>query len=200
MEVAMKKLFVLLIILIIALPSFSQENNNRKGKKAIQFDFDSFSLTRYPVHGIGGKYWLRDNFAMKAGLKFEKQTQKEKYQYKPTDEFDYSILKLQLLIEKHYKSFSGISPFIGGKIGFLYSGYTQVEEWGTTKVSELGYLIGALFGVEYWINKYISLSGYHSIDFDHSTYNEEDVNSEKLEMPKTKVHSSTSSLILSVYF
>jgi len=202
----MKKTILLPLCLLIASQLLAQEKTDRKGSKAVQFDFYFQSFISGRVHGIAGKYWWTNNLAMRAGLMFKRESYKRDFYY--TDQSDDEVvdtdIRLSLGIEKHFKSLKKLSPYIGGKVGVLLKKHDEYEKTTDNgkierKRPEYSYTVGVLFGVEYWITKNISLSGHHEIDLLYSLYTEEEDKIKTLKWPLTKIYSSTSCLILSIY-
>ncbi len=198
--------FVLAFVCSFTLPLLAQEKTDRKGSKAVQFDFYFQSFISGRIHGIAGKYWWTNDLAMRAGLMFKRESYEQDYYYtdQSNDEVVDTDIRLSLGIEKHFKSLKKLSPYIGGKIGVRLKKYDEYEK--TTDKSkierknpEYSYSVGVLFGVEYWITKNISLSGHHGIDLLYSSYTAEENGIKTYESSSTNIYSSTSCLILSIY-
>jgi len=201
-----KKVILSFLCILIASQLLAQENAERKGSKAVQFDFYFQSFISGRVHGIAGKYWWTNNLAMRAGLMFKRESYERDYHY--TDQSDVEVVdtdvKLSLGIEKHFESLKKLSPYIGGKIGVLLEKHDEHEKTTDNgkierKRPEYGYSVGVLFGVEYWITKRISLSGHHGIDLQYGLYTDEENGIKTYKRSSTKIYSSTSCLILSIY-
>lgn len=201
----MKKYIIFMLCLLFLSPTVAQEKVDRKGKKALQFDFDGLKLSNpiSNISSIGGKYWWRNNLAIRAGFQFENSFYETDYDNYDQSDSDGSInkIKLFLLVENHFRPFKKISPYIGGKIGFSFnqSKENQKSSGEKTKLTDFDYSIGVLFGIEYWLNKNISLSGHQEIYYEYGLLKRKS-DYEPYEYNRNTIKSTTSSLILSFYF
>ena len=192
------KTFISLFLAFIIIPSlFAQEQSQRKGKKAIQFDVDGVSLINGSIHGVAGKYWWTDNLATRAGLQFGIESYKDEFSDQTDREVDNINTKLIFGIEKYLKSIKKISPYFGAEIGVLLEKQHENENTvNEVKWSHQDISIGLLFGVEYWINSNISLSGCHKIDLQYYKYQD---NIKSHNTPLIELNLSTTCLTLSIY-
>jgi len=208
----MKRMIFLLVFFILyslIAPSVSAgQEADRKGKKAIQFSYNSTSFIDGSEFGLGGKVWIKDNLTLGTSLLIDDQSIKMEF---PTEDLadrkiDNTNIKVSIEVENHFKSLKKISPYIGGTVGIKMEKFYQEDQApsnpNTEKSKRQCYFTGLLLGVEYWITDHISLSGSHYINFIYSNNKEEDDYGRKreLETTSTKINSSTSSLIISVYF
>ena len=201
----MKKYALLVFCLLLFTLTFAQEKVNRKGKKALQFDFDGLKLND-PISnfsGIGGKYWLRDNFALRAGLQFENILYETDYENSEQPDYNGSINKMKLIIlfENHFQQLKTISPYIGGKLSLSFSQSEEIQKPSNEKIeiADFDFSLGILIGIEYWINKNISLSGYQEIYYLYGLLNKES-DDNPYKYTRKNIKSATSNLILSIYF
>ena len=148
------------------------------GSKALLFSFSGLSFLGAGEYngGIGGKYYLMDQLALRAslGLGMAKQDAAGAYGYSSASNFSISAGA------EYHLSFSRVSPYVGGVIGFSTTSTKIVDSAGgadrTRKnipqagaASVLGYtpgkafVVGGIGGIEFFITKEISLSGEYQL-------------------------------------
>ena len=196
----MKKLkfFVLFIFLFTCL--FSQEE--MKSKKALSFNFYKLNFS-----GLGGKIWLTDKMALVTNLDFDhSNSSSEMGQYEPETKRTSSKFEGRLGFERHLKVNDKISPYIGLNTGLGYElfDYEVSEEDRASKAKREEYtpLLNCILGIEYFVTKFISVTGQYNIRFSYtsgkkkywreSVYQVQNYN-------EVKIGVGSASLILSVY-
>jgi hypothetical protein len=198
----MKKYILVILCLFLFPPTFAQEKVNRKGKKALQFDFDGLKLSN-PISGISGKYWWKDNLAIRAGLQFENLSYETVYEDPEKSDINGSDEKIVsfLNIEKHFHPIKKLSPYIGGVISYSLNNSVETQKLSgdDTELTDLNYSFGILFGIEYWLHNHISLSGHHILHYEYGLFENKN-NYESSEYSRKYFESTTSKLILSIYF
>ena len=179
--------FVLSLLLVSTSPLFPQETQRidtllNEGKKALTFAFNGLNLGG----GLGGTYWLNNNYALGIILFGSYDNAKDL-----TDETKSYIADLGVTayLKRHFNFDHGLSPYAGLGSGLEYS---QYDGSYLTEPSRYIYIrIPVLVGVEYWLTNNISLSGEQNITF---TFNV------SRSSRRYRVSTSTSSLLLSIYF
>jgi opacity protein-like surface antigen len=157
-----------------------------KGERQVVFSFDSWSLGSYNG-GIGVRYFLRDDVAIRPGLDFviddssEHQTSEEADRVM-TDSVDVDGLSLgfSIFMEKYVSGFHGLTPFLAVGVSYTYgsSSGTQInntyrDDLPDTYWSDcydrsrhaLG-LIGA-FGFQWFFTDHLSLGGQYNLTISH---------------------------------
>ena len=212
-------IFVLIILmgsLLFAQVSDTLETNNYKGKKAILFDFNNFSLDTFRG-GIGLKYWTSNRTAYAGKIKLSViKDEKEKSEQLMGEESNEILIGVDFGIEKHIAFMDRISPYYGGTIGagfekvnnkvtlgetidsFRYPSYYNNE----TETSLISFTLLFNFGIEFFVHKSISLAGQYSFGGFYK-FGEEKIVSNIVEDSRqiTQLNTgiSSSSLILSIY-
>lgn len=163
------------------------------GKYAIAFSFSGLNLGG----GIGGKYWINENYCLKVEISFAGKylkTDRDIRIYLANDEQKEIDLNLLCGLARHFKIRNNLTSYIIGSIGV-----GSIDKWYSTydasrkqdyRYSDRDIIGGIGIGVEYWITPYISLSGEHTIRMQYSYDNSK--------MDSFEIQNSTSSIILSI--
>ena len=155
---------------------------SNKGKKAFTFFFNGF----YLGGGLGGTFWISNTYALRILLSGSYESNKDL-----TSGFSShnTSVGVTAYLEKHFYATRSLSPYIGAGMGVKYTQYNYYYNINTSRNGSV--TIPVLAGAEYWFTDNISLSGEQSIGF--NLY----LNSSTREFI---ISSSTSSLLLSMYF
>jgi opacity protein-like surface antigen len=160
-------IFLLMLILFAGSAVHSQVKPPTEGSKALLFNFVGLSSLGLDMYqgGIGGKYFLSDEMAVRALLIFGINNQTQNgvagFTDETTDQFSFGIggaLEYHLPISTH------VSPYFGGGISFTTSTTTSTPSVpsGTaaaeSKQTTTGFQLGAIGGIEYFFNQNLSLS------------------------------------------
>ena len=213
-------IFVLIILmgsLLFAQVPDTLETNNYKGKKAVLFDFNNFSLDTFQG-GIGFKYWTSNRTAYTGKIKLSViKDEKEKSEQLMGEESSEVLIGVDLGIEKHRAPMNRISPYFGVTIGagfekinnkvtlgestdyFMYPPYYNNE----TETSLISFTIRFNLGIEFFIHKNISLAGQYSLGGFYKFGEEKIVSNiveDRRQITEPNTGISSSSLILSIYF
>ena len=198
----MKKISLFTFIIFLSFFSFAQSDNYKT--KALSFSFNGLNLSSY-YGGIGGRMWLSDNTVLNASI----GGYINERDYDKTETLDKGIQKNKSLLigiglENHLEDFADFSPYFSTRISYSLtdqyyrssSGYfLQIDKTNSVNL-DFG------FGVEYWLNKRISLSGQHLFYLgyttgEHSTGNPGEENQN---IKGFNVGVGTTSIMLSIYF
>lgn len=189
----MKKISLLLVIILtftftayLAGQEVKQtDSTSFAGKKAFTFAFDGLYLSS--GLGLGGTFWLNNDWALRVLLSgyFQNDLELDDNYY---NHYSRSI-NITAYLKRHFHPSQRLSPYVGTGIGIgysvdIYSFYSEPSKSGTVKVPIIA-------GAEYWVTDNISLSGEQMIGFSFLVSQVE---------RRYTVSSSTSSLLLSVYF
>jgi len=184
----MKKYFTVVLLFLLVQVSFSQKTDYTvsQGATALLFYFkglDNLSLDNY-AGGIGGKYFLQENLALRVGLQFNGNSQTipanpDTSQFGVDGEKSSMDFGLLVAAEWHLKS-QRVSPFVGGGLNFFFSSSEQKEKvlWDksdtgiitrmTTKTSGgFNYGVMGIAGVEFYITRSVSLTGEYQLSFNN---------------------------------
>lgn len=173
----------LLIIILICTFAFAQDKvtSVEKGSTAVLFSFSGLdNLNANTINGgVGGKYFITSDFAVRVGARINGFT--EKYPANPDatelgidGEYSTFTFGFNAAIEWHLTA-SRVSPYLGGGIGYsntstdFYPSVTwdinntgPVDRTTTERSGVGGFSIFGIAGVEVFIIKEISLSAeYH---------------------------------------
>ncbi len=167
--------------------------NTLRPKKAISFSFAGLNLGG----GLGGKYWLGSQTAIRIELNFSFEQYKEaastlsslssgssttetttRYQIAPT-----------VNIEKHFQVDKSVSPYFGA--GAAYNYYLRKQDVPNSENNETSYSGNVFWGVEYWLSENVSLAGEQTI----SIYYQSETGFNTF-----SIKNSTSNLRLYIYF
>jgi len=190
----MKKLHVLLFLTMISVPAFGDEIVRGKGDKSLNFSFSGFNLDEYK-YGIGGKYWVFESIAFTGSVNLQNSKQDQ-----PISESESNAYGLSFGVEKHFKTRIKLSPYIGGELRYLQNDYDSnsdlaIEFDGSVKQ----YGVDMLVGVEYAIDKNISLAAEYAIGYTYSK-NKTTSNGESGEFTNKNFGLGAGELILLFYF
>jgi len=172
----MKRIVLFFALSVFALNIFAQsDNENIKPKKGfvLNVDFTPFEKNETAgFKGIGVKYMVNEGITLRFGLDWEYNKLKDKNN--DNNSYDIStstaLFGLNFGIEKHFKTSSRLSPYIGCELGFdnFSSEYTEgrYEMQGATgqdvndnfydrayKSFSLNFLLGA----NYYFSKHLYL-------------------------------------------
>ncbi|MBN2367013.1 MAG: outer membrane beta-barrel protein [Calditrichaeota bacterium] len=185
-------IFISLALIFTVSGLFAQEDTGyfKDGSKAVLFQFNAFSPNSYNG-GVGGKYFVSEEFAIRAGLIFANAKQTLPFQGTAGVDGESSASQYGIFaaVEKHLTD-SRISPYIGG--GFmLVSTSTEREtaeadpaDQQTIKNSrggELGYQGGSEFGFallggfEFFVIKNLSLGAEYQLYYSKISRKDEEV-------------------------
>ena len=213
-------IFVLIILmgsLLFAQVPDTLETDNYKGKKAVLFDINNFSLDTFRG-GIGFKYWTSNRTAYTGKIKLSViKDEKEKSEQLMGEESSEVLIGVDFGIEKHIAFMNRISPYFGVTIGagfekinnkvtlgestyfFRYPSYYNNE----TETSLISFTLLFNFGIEFFIHKNISLAGQYSLGGFYKFGEEKIVSNiveDRRQITEINTGISSSSLILSIYF
>lgn len=191
-------LFAIVCVLILFqnLPAQEDTTHHASGK-ALLFSFQGLNLGG----GLGGKYWLDDNYALRGIVTGSYQNiQSNNYlQYPYQDNYNDLLYSLSLAIglEKHFSVSHALSPYIGvnGTVNWSQTTYKDIYIDSTTQhiTSSRGFGGSFVIGAEYWIASWISLAGEKTFGVSYST------SSGNTSVSNFYVTSSTSALMLLIY-
>jgi hypothetical protein len=217
----MYKLSFILIFLIVSL-SFAQVEdslriNDNESKTAILFELNNLNLNTFKG-GIGLKCWGAGQTAYIGKINFSvNKDKKEKSNRLMGEENSEILVGADFGIEKHFDFFNNISPYLGIMLGvgfekiktktilsestfyFFYPSYYNNE----IKTTLISLSLELNFGIEYFLNHNISITGQYSLGVFYKFGKEEIVSNiveESREISELNTGISSSSLILSVYF
>ncbi len=208
----MKKFFLLCLILLIVQTAFTQEKKyvTSKGATALLFTFNglnNLNLLNYR-NGIGIKYFLQPNLALRIGIQFRGLSETtpanpDTNQYGVDGEYSSNTFGLSGAMEWHLKN-QRISPFVGGGLNFFLTSSEEKElvVWyksnpglitrTTTKTSGgISYGVFALAGVEVFITRSVSLTGEYQLSYLHDSSDEIETTIEAIQgsdpqLPRTR--------------
>ncbi len=180
-------LSIVALLLLCALPLPAQEiqhsdTSSNRGRKALTFSFNGFNLGG----GLGGTFWVGNEYALRVLLDFmylndaDLEAGSSRY---------ITSIGVTTYLKRHFQTNGSLSPYIGAGAGLIYDQYSS---YNSGEISKEGWVtIPVIAGIEYWFTERISLSGEQSVGFrlyvtSHSR--------------QYSISSSTSSLLLSVYF
>ena len=159
----MNRILFLVAIIILPLPAISEEVTRNAGDKSLNFSFSDFAIEDYKI-GIGGKYWFSPKITMTCIIDYQNTTSElETSTGTPTQpETNFDSYGLSIGIERHFKSSTKLSPYLGGEIYYLDSESVVPGDF-TSSFSEWG--INVLFGAEYAFNKTIAFAAEYSLGY-----------------------------------
>jgi len=145
----MKRLFLLtLLLLLIPVLTFSQYELRKENlSKAILFEFakdNNFSVSSYNG-GVGMKYYLSDEWAMRGSLGFS-MSQKD-------SKFVNNFTSITFGMFNDFGNKPEVRPYLGGQLQYKYTG------------DESMYGISGVLGVEFFCWKNVSLGADYFITF-----------------------------------
>jgi opacity protein-like surface antigen len=159
----MRKLIVILPVL--ALLAFSNAYSQAvsaapsQGGKALLFEFSGLSNLGANAYegGIGGKYFLSDQTALRVMLLFGMSNHNNASGNGTKD--DSVQFGLSAGLEYHFPISTSVSPYVGGGIYAASGDIKNSNFHGVTKGTYTTLGVGVAAGVEYFFNKNISLAG-----------------------------------------
>ena len=158
------------------------DSSSNAGKKAITFSLNGL----YLGGGLGGTYWINSDYSLRVLLNGTYSIYSDLTRDGST--YDASI-GLTTYLRKHFHAGNVLSPYIGMGIGLSY--YQSTSYYSSEISRSGGVKIPAIAGIEYWFTDHISLAGEQSVGLSFSV---------NRDSRRYEVSSSTSSLLLSVYF
>ncbi len=158
-------LFCALTLATAAEASAQTLNVAKQGDKAVLFNFNGLSalnLTAYQG-GLGGKYFIEDNLAVRGMLLFGMNNQTTGGTPEITN--DNMTFGISAGIEDHLPLTSQISPYVGGVLSFQTTAGTTNSGIGISKTTTTVFGLGAVGGIEYFFNQNLSLSAEYQFGF-----------------------------------
>lgn len=198
----MRKLFFLFFIILATCSlTFSQGENSEieRGSKSILFGFNGLSSLNASSYngGIGGKYFIKPNLALRGTWLFTNSKSTEPYNPPPgsnqsgLDGYDEAKqLGFIIAVEKHRKV-GKISPYLGCGFGFsttstenknpvpvtqfqsTYKNYTVNVPGGSFQGNNTLDIFG-IVGFEYFVTNIISLAAEYQIGFSKISYKDQE--------------------------
>jgi len=200
--VNMKISSLFVFIVCFSIIAFAQSDNYKT--KALSFSFNGLNLSSY-YGGVGGRIWVSDNTVLNASIGgYINETD-----YDKTETLDKGIQKNKSLtigigLENHLQDFSDFSPYFSTRISYSHTDqyYRSSSRYflQDNKTNSINLDFG--FGIEYWIDKRISLSGQHLFYLGYNK-GEQSMGYPNDENQNTKgfqLGFGTTSIILSIYF
>ncbi len=193
----MKKFFGVLFT-FIAISSFAFAQNEVRpmlstGSTALLFEFSGLANIGAGNFegGIGGKYYLNPNLALRGGLQFLNVTQSAPNDNLPDDEVSATGFGLTAALEYHLRT-GRVSPYLGGGISFTNISTDETQQVAGGKVTRsnaingvniggdsynAGSTIGVFgsLGVEFFLYKELSLGAEYRLGFSSTSQADEEV-------------------------
>lgn len=166
-----------------------------QGYKALTFSFSGF----YLGGGLGGKYWLDNNYNIRLTLTGSYRNDTDDRQLQSPSSYNYysssSAIGIDIGLARKFLATRALFPYLGiaarinqswYKEEMVYISRTEIEKHTQTRFG------GSLFvGIEYWFTESMSFSGEQSISVSYYKY---------ADSKSFSIGNSTSSLLLSIYF
>jgi len=174
----MKKLCLILGLLFVSSVASGSEVIREKGDVSLNFSFNGLVISDYKF-GIGSKYWLTSDIAVVGSLDTANRENDSKLDFgsgaSTARDSDVRFYGLSLGLEKHFKSSNNLSPYVGVEAHYSkeYGASTLVQSDSvsttitSTDYTTRGYGLNALLGVEYALNKNISLAADYSYGYSY---------------------------------
>ena len=217
----MKKIFLMVVLLIIPSLLFSQESqrfnpDNLKNKNAILFSIDGFKLGSVNG-GIGWKRWTAGNVILFTTFKINYMKEiKEKTNALSGIENRQRSFGATIGLMKHLNLKNKLLPYIGGQLG---GGYAQTEHKTIPNDKLFSYFYRATYknetkrtlttislhliiGVEYFVKNNISIEGQYRFGGNYSFGKDKTISSivdGNQDVSKTELGIWSSSVIISFY-
>lgn len=172
------------------------------GDKAVLFNFTGLSTLNLGAYngGVGGKYFISDDIAVRGMLLFGVDNETTKGTVDFTNATDNKLsFGIGGGLEYHLPLASRVSPYLGGEVFFMNSAETftpSVLAGGTAnsiKTTTTSFGLGAIAGVEYFFNDNVSLAAEYQfgVESDNTTNPGTD---------ELKIGFQTAGLTFAVYF
>jgi len=172
-----RSIIFMLSTLILSTVSSAQSQPAKtisQGNKAILFNFTGLStiaLTGYQG-GIGAKYFLSDEMAVRAMLDFglNNTTTKGTAGFKDATN-DITAFGIGGGLEYHLPISTSVSPYLGGVVSFITNNQTITPTVPNgvsatqNKITTTTFGLGAIAGVEYFFNQNLSLGAEYQFGF-----------------------------------
>lgn len=198
----MKVSSLFVFIISFSVITFAQSNNYKT--KALGFSFNGLNLSNY-YGGVGGRIWVSSNTVLNASIGgYINETD-----YDKTETLEKGIQKNKSLtigigLENHLEDFSDFSPYVSTRLSYSHTDQYYRSSSGyflqNNKSNSINLDFG--FGIEYWIDKRISLSGQHLFYLGYNK-GEQSTGNTNDEIQNTKgfqLGFGTTSIMLSIYF
>jgi len=209
----MKKFCLILCLLFVSSVASGSEVIREKGDVSLNFSFNGLVISDYKF-GIGSKYWLTSDIAVVGSLDTANQENDSKSDFgsgiSTETDSDIRFYGLSFGLEKHFKSSTNLSPYVGVEAQYSkqYGAGTMVQSNGvsttitSTDYTIRGYGLNAVLGVEYALNKNISLAADYSYGYSYRkrTDTSSDLFAPEQETTTKGLFLGSGRLILLVYF
>jgi len=195
----MRRLIILLpvsMLLMFANGQSQTTNFPSVDNKAVLFDFSGLSnlgANNYEG-GIGGKYFLTDQMALRVMLLFDLYNHTNASGSGTKD--DSVQFGLMAALEYHFPISTSVSPYVGGGLFAMSGDIKSSSPYGEVKGSTTTLGVGAIAGFEYFFNKNISLAAEYQFGLSATNSTGTGVPSEQ----ELDLGFQTANLTLGVYF
>jgi opacity protein-like surface antigen len=155
---------ILAFVLTMAGPTSAAPIDTKAGTKAVVFQFSGLSnlgVSEY-MGGIGMRYYIQDDLALRPGINIGIGTAKDKQQdpeRKTTD----TTFGLNLTLEKHMAGAASISPYIGARAGFDYSKDKNEQGDNESTDKRTGFGVAGVLGFEWGFTESLTLGGEYAL-------------------------------------
>jgi opacity protein-like surface antigen len=173
-------LFVSLLLVLCTVLMFAAEPRTKAGSKALMFtinglgDFGVRSPllgevtvegTTYTAYGIGGKYFLSDDMALRGVLGFNSNSETQKTDA-GDDKTTTTKFGLAPAIEVHFVNSAPVTAYYGAMVNFAMLSETHTPPVGTeTKDSGTQFGVAALLGAEFFPWDNVSFGAEYQLGF-----------------------------------
>ncbi|HEX2983310.1 MAG TPA: outer membrane beta-barrel protein [Ignavibacteriales bacterium] len=202
---------VLVFLLTGAVQARPQESDSLKSKTAILFNVVSLNLQGYNG-GVGFKYWIGQSYALKAGLDFSYNDNRQNNPNNFDEYFNLSkSIGFTVDIERYFPVKDNLQFYFGLGAGpqwslsredaYRKSGSNPYK--GGYRSTSTSLRANILFGAEYALSKTFALTFQQTLSGTYVFGEQEDFNNEeaiKYEMESFRFDLGSSSLILLIYF
>ncbi len=182
-------LLLILALFISVLPAQEEAGYFASGSKAVLFQFDGFNPSSYNG-GLGGKYFIADELAVRAGLIFASAKRTNPFQGTNGVDGEQTANQFGIFaaLEKHLSD-SRISPYFGGGFRFVTTSTERKtaeadpanqETIKNSRGGELGYQGGTeiglalLGGFEFFVVRNLSLAAEYQLFYSRTSLKDEE--------------------------
>ncbi|MCF8242573.1 MAG: hypothetical protein K9J16_14440 [Melioribacteraceae bacterium] len=199
----MKKLVFVIFVLCFSVSLFAQGDYSKT--TAVSFSFNGLNLGSF-YGGVGGRTWLSETTVLNVNIGGTISEQ----EYEKTDVLDKGLNKTKRLnlgvgIEKHFSGSTRLSPYYSFRlsIGLTDSYHRSSNSTSENAENKMSYNFDFGMGLEYWLDKSISITGQHLFTLGYKTGSRSfwnGVSNQSQDLKEFNIGTGTTSIILSIYF
>ena len=156
-------------MLFVSISANGEVVKHHQGDKSLNFSFNGLELSN-DGFGVGAKIWNTDKRVFTGSFNINKNERVQEYRDTfgaSSNDNDARSYGFSLGIENHFGKSLLVSPYYGARIGYSFAQFKSQSGANSANGHQWGVNIGALLGVEYYLDAAISLAAEYSFSYSY---------------------------------